>query len=768
MRKTILIFILLFSIKVNLNAQKVGLVLSGGGADALAHIGVIKALEDNKISINYITGTSMGAMIGALYASGIPIRTIEQYFTSTHFLSASNGEIPTRFQYYFPKPTPTPSLISLRLKKSETGYSLLLPSKIISSETFDFDAIKYLAEAEKNAHYNFDSLMIPFRCVAADIVTKQLVVFKDGSLTEALRASMSYPFFVRPIKIDNHLMYDGGIYNNFPVDVMCSDFKPDFIIGSNVSKNTPPPSEDDILGQLQHILVKNTNYDIYCTESELIEPHVDFGTFSFENAQQAVDSGYYEALKHINHIKHHLKAKSIYTAIQNKYNESDSSIIIGQITFKGLNTKQAKYAGSVLNRKRKKASNLSFQTFERNYYRLFQESYIEDIRTKLTFNNETQKYDATVNVSPIKSLTLDLGGNIASRPITEGYAHLEYNNLSTFGFKLGISTHYGKMYQALNAYAQFNFPAKFPVYIKPKFVIHKWNWFESRQSNLFVSEKPNYIIEGELYSGLEIGIGIGDKFKLSTELTYLQLETEYYQTPNFSPSDTADATRFNGINSKIELSSNNLNRIQLPYKGNFFLAQLTLTNGNEIHKPGSTSIDNTNTITSHSILQLKVAYQAYIKMSNKFKIGTSITGVISSMGSFQNYTSTVIFSPSFKPTPDSKTLFLESFHANKFAALGFQFVYLPITNLQIRAEMYGFQPYQSYQLGKGGNMELSEPFSGGLTILSGTISYRTPLGPLSFSVNYYYNNPDISPESKAPITVLLNFGYIIFNKSAYH
>ncbi|MFT6801518.1 MAG: NTE family protein [Salibacteraceae bacterium] len=769
MPKYLFSFILFLGISLGGFTQetKVGLVLSGGGADALAHIGVIKALEENNIPISYITGTSMGALIGALYASGVPVETIEAYFTSTEFSHISQGNIPRRFEYFYPTPVPDPTLISLRFKKNSSGYSLLFPSKVISSEAFDFDAVKYLAHAEKLAGYNFDSLKVPFRCVAADVITKKLVTFKDGSLTEALRASMSYPFFIKPIHINGHLMYDGGIYNNFPVDIMCTEFQPDFIIGSNVSTNLPPPSEDDLLGQLQNILVRPTKYAIYCAEGELIEPQINFGTFSFEYAQQAIDSGYSSALRHIKHIKHHVATPDTFVEVKGS-EQAQEPIIIGEILFKGINQNQAKYSSSVIRRKKKKEKNLTLKDFERNYFRLYQELYIEDIRTKLTYNPITKKYDAIIDVSPIKSWTLDIGGNIATRPISEGFASLSYNNLSTYGFRLNVNTHYGKLYQALNASVRFDIPSKLPIYFKPKFVLHNWNWFESRQSNLFVTDKPDYVIEGEMYTGVEMGLGLGNGFRLSAEVSYLQMESDYYQTKNFLPADTADKTRFIALNNKVTLEANDLNKIQYPYEGSKISGQFTYTSGNEFYDPGSTSNEEIKSRIEHSFILLKLDYQQYLKLQEKLRFGFTLSAVYSNMRPFNNYSSSVIQAPAFKPTPDSKTLFLESFHADRYIGVGAQLVVLPLKRFQVRAEGYIFQPYQSFIKNEIGQISYGTPFADRFAIISAVISYETPIGPLSFSTNYYYNNPDISPEEEAPVTVLLNFGYIIFNKTAYH
>jgi NTE family protein len=325
------------------------------------------------------------------------------------------------------------------------------------------------------------------------------------------------------------------------------------------------------------------------------------------------------------------------------------------------------------------------------------------------------------------------------------------------------------LYQAFNGSIRFDFPSKLPIYFKPKFVIHNWNWFESKQSNLFVTEKPNYIIEGELYTGLEVGTGIGNNLKLTGELTYLQMESNYYQTKDFIPADTTDKTRFNGVNNKFTIEANDLNRIQYPYQGSKLVGQFSYTSGNEFYTPGSTTFEGDNSRKEHSFFVFKFDYQQYLRAREKVRFGFTLSGAYSSMDFFNNYTSTVIQAPSFKPTPDSKTFFLESFHADKYLAVGAQLVLLPLNKFQIRAEGYIFQPYQSYiQNSTTGDVDYGTPFADRFTILSAVISYETPIGPLSLSGNYYYNNPDISPEEEAPLTVLLNFGYIIFNKRAYH
>ncbi|MCB0786375.1 MAG: patatin-like phospholipase family protein, partial [Flavobacteriales bacterium] len=128
---------------------------------------------------------------------------------------------------------------------------------------------------------DLDSLFVPFRCVASDITAQVPVTFDQGDLAQVVRASMSYPFYFKPIRVNGHLMMDGGLYNNFPSDVMYDAFLPDLIIGSNVGYNAPPPSEDDLLSQLRAMMQERTDYSVKCENGIVIEPQTLPTLFDF-------------------------------------------------------------------------------------------------------------------------------------------------------------------------------------------------------------------------------------------------------------------------------------------------------------------------------------------------------------------------------------------------------------------------------------------------------------------------------------------------------
>lgn len=177
------------------------MVLSGGGAKGLAHIGVIKALEENGIPIDYVTGTSM-----------------------------------------------------------------------------DFAIMEILAGPSAASGYDFNRLMVPFRCVATDIYQNREVVFREGYMGDAVRASMTYPFYFRPITVEEMALFDGGMLNNFPVDVMENEFGPEYIIGSKAAMNAPRPTEENVLLQLENMLLGKTDYSI---------PELRFGEIKFNGINEA-------------------------------------------------------------------------------------------------------------------------------------------------------------------------------------------------------------------------------------------------------------------------------------------------------------------------------------------------------------------------------------------------------------------------------------------------------------------------------------------------
>ena len=193
MRKiTVIIALFLAAIQI-VSAQKVGLVLSGGGAKGAAHIGVIKALEENNIPIDYITGTSIGAIIGSLYAMGYSPEEMLELMLSKEFSYWQTGTVEEQYTYYFKEPYPTPEFAHFSIDMSDSLQikASFLPQSLINPIQMNQAFMALFSQATAKAGWNFDNLFVPFRCVASDIYTKKPIIFKNGDLGDAVRASMT-------------------------------------------------------------------------------------------------------------------------------------------------------------------------------------------------------------------------------------------------------------------------------------------------------------------------------------------------------------------------------------------------------------------------------------------------------------------------------------------------------------------------------------------------------------------------------------------------
>jgi len=188
--------------------ERIGLVLSGGGAAGLAHIGVLKALEENGIPIDFITGTSAGALTGAMYSAGYSPQEIEAFVLSDEFQQMTSGELDASKRFLFRESDQHAGTVDFSFSKD----SLLrrsIPLNLVSPALLDFKMMQIMGTVGASRNNDFNNLFVPFRCVASDFLTKKSVVFSKGNLNEAVRASMTYPLYVNPIRINGTLFFDG-------------------------------------------------------------------------------------------------------------------------------------------------------------------------------------------------------------------------------------------------------------------------------------------------------------------------------------------------------------------------------------------------------------------------------------------------------------------------------------------------------------------------------------------------------------------------------
>lgn len=761
MRKFVNIFICLFLLLPAVNAQKIGLVLSGGGASGLSHIGVLKALEENNIPVDYITGTSIGSLIGAYYAIGYTPAEIEQIVRTTFFQSITRGDLPAKYEYMLKQRDNYASWITFKFNLRD-NYLKNLPTNVINSVPIDYYLMETFSGASNNVKNNFDSLMIPFRCLASDVSQKKSVVFKHGDLPSALRASMSYPFYLRPISIDGKLLFDGGLYNNFPTDIMQKEFAPDFIIGSNVSETTVAPDDDDLYLQLRSLLMNQSGFNPLGENGVLIEPWSDVSVFNFDNANRLIDSGYASTMRAMPQIKKQVQRKQDSLAMKikrarfRKFGENEQ-IIFDSLAITGCNKNQKTFIRRSLFYKSKP---LTMKQLKTRYFRLASDDKIKNIFPVAVRDTINGKYTLTLLGKKEKPLYIDAGAILSNRPISEGFLSVQYNHLGKIGLSMYANGYLGKLYSGSYSKIRFDFPGKLPFFIEPSFTWSRWDYYSS--SSLFYDFiKPAYLVQEDKFGEVKLGVPVGNLSQVNIAGGLTEWSNEYYQTDLFTRADTSDRTYFDYWYLQSNYKLNTLNRKMYATEGTYINARARYLQGRESHVPGNTSIDTTSFTNEKRTpwLQLKFTIDSYIRTFKGFRIGVFGEAVYSTQSFFSNYQATILSAPAFNPTPESQTFFLEGFRAHNYFATGLKAITTPVRGLDIRLEAYLFQPVLSILKTEDNMAKYSSPFLyRNFTGMAAAV-YNTAIGPISIGINYY-------DQRDYPVSFFFHFGYIIFNRKS--
>ncbi|MBC8766646.1 patatin-like phospholipase family protein [Arenibacter sp. BSSL-BM3] len=276
---------------------KVGLVLSGGGAKGLAHIGALKVIEEAGVKIDYIAGTSMGAIVGALYASGYTAKELDSIFKSTDFQTLIQDNVPRSAKTFYEKEDSERYALTLPFNK----FKISIPQAISGGQSIYNEFVRLLYHVKDID--DFSKLQIPFVCMATDVETGDEVLLNKGYLPEAILASGTFPSLFRPVEINGRVLIDGGVVNNYPIGEL-KKMGADIVIGVDVQHGL---SDRESLLSATEILLQINNYrtvrdmekksaltDIYIT------PDIkDYSVIDFDMGKSIIDKGEEAARLHI-------------------------------------------------------------------------------------------------------------------------------------------------------------------------------------------------------------------------------------------------------------------------------------------------------------------------------------------------------------------------------------------------------------------------------------------------------------------------------------
>lgn len=734
--------------------QSVGVVLGGGGSRGMAHIGVLKSLEENNIPIDYIIGTSAGAIVGGLYSAGYSIEEITEIFESGLIQSFLSPELEKK-GYISKELNPTPEWITVKFKLDSLFKFKVLPTNIISSDAMDFGFMTFFSQATTACKNDFDNLMVPFRCVASSVNENKPYILSKGDLGSAIRASMSFPFYFSPIKIDDKVLLDGGMYNNFPVDVMEETFNPDLIIGVSISSSYPDPDETDIISVLQNVFMFDINLDMP-DNGILIEPNVkDIPIMDFSEQQKVIDSGYVACNYFIDSIKNIVTRELTLSELKAKreeFNQKKPPLFFTNVFAANVNKGQEEYIKNLIIGKR---DFLSVSELKDKYDILTSLNNISSSYPIAEYNDSTGLYDLYLNIKQNYNLEAKIGGNISIGGVNQAYFGVQHRYFSRFSLDSKLNLFFGNFYNGVGIETKIDYPTKVLIYNYLDMSVNRKNYYTT-SGNFYIDSNPSYLIQDEKHIQFRMGMPIFRRSEFYLRTCLVNTKDSFYNTNYFSSSDVADIDVFTGLASGITYSRSTLNDYFFPDNGHRIQIDVDYVFGNENYTAGTTSLLKSFSKKQQKWLSVYFTYEHFLLSKKRFSIGLFASGAFSTQTNWANYTSSLLHAKSFEPFQDSKIRFLPEYRSNTFATLGAKVIYKFSSNIFLFLEGYAYTPFFQLQTTEDQEAEFGEFFNKIYYLGSAGVVFRNAIAPISLNFNLYNNK-------EMPFSVTFNIGHIIFN-----
>lgn len=696
---------------------KVGLVLSGGGAKGLSHIGVIRAIEESCIPIDYICGTSMGAVIASLYAMGLSPDEITDIVKSKEFEAWSTGRQEADFATYFYRDEPLPEMFSVSLRRDpwhDNGYAgkrklrVSLPSSIVSPYPMDLAMIETYASPSIACNFDFSNLMVPFFCISADILNKRKVVHTEGDLGAAVRASMTYPFIFKPITIDSTVLFDGGFYDNFPWKELDRLHSPDFIIGSRCVADNTPLDDENIVGHITNMITSRTDFDIPPHKGIVIGERYPYGVMEFDKADEIIAMGYADAKEHIPLLKELVgreRSRRELDSMRLCFRQRTRPLRFGaDISFEGtLSGRQKEFVRRAIAGRRHE--DFDFSTLKRGYYKVAASG------TMKTFYPYYELEQDSITTLKIKAscaapLKLFIGGNISSANLNQGYAGALLQGLGKYPWSLLADVDIGKFHLGGSVKWRHNIGVKPLAYYDLEAVGHSFSYtwpYSEKYREFYVrggaavalSERRNLMLKGNLYFGKYSSLSLG-------------------------------------------ISKNTYDKWHYPSEG--------------------VRLDVAARWRSGGIFRLRGRVDAYIGINRYLRLGYCADVVFQNRVGIEEYIPSLMQMPAFTPFPHSSTLLLQEYRANTYLGVGISPVICAAKTLFLHCNISYFQPYRKVTATGDGGYGYSGRFPKGAFLGNVALVWHSPAGPVSLSASYYQRGERYKWYPQ------LNVGFFLFKK----
>ncbi|MCK0188690.1 patatin-like phospholipase family protein [Arenibacter sp. F20364] len=554
---------------------KVGLVLSGGGAKGLAHIGALKVIEEAGVKIDYITGTSMGAIVGALYASGYSAKELDSIFKSTDFESLIQDNVPRSAKTFYEKEDSERYALTLPFNK----FKISIPQAISGGQSIYNEFVRLLYHVKDVSDFN--KLQIPFLCVATDVETGDQILLERGYLPEAILASGTFPSLFRPVEINGRILIDGGVVNNYPIGEL-KKMGADIVIGVDVQHGL---SDRESLLSATEILLQINNYrtvrdmekksaqtDIYIT------PDIkDYSVIDFDMGKSIIEKGEEAARLHMGELLKIAKApilkrpKILAAGIKD-------TLLINELMIQGnYNYSRAYIKGKL---RFNVDDNITFEKLQQGINNLSATGNFRSIKYELLNNGDGVGLLLNVKENPDK-MFIRLGVHFDDLYKSAGIVNLTRKNVlmdddvASIDFVIGDNLRYNfEYYVDKGFYWSFGINSRFDDFNKEiNFDLIKSNFDVDNSSNVRKINLSSSDLTNQVY--LQTVIEEEFAFTLGLEHKLLKYSTKTLgQLDTISPSTTANKRTYfensNYYSTYGQLTFDTYDDVYFPTKGLFF------------------------------------------------------------------------------------------------------------------------------------------------------------------------------------------------------
>lgn len=466
----------------------------------------------------------MGAVVGGLYSCGMSPARMLRLVTSSEFANWSTGRIDPKLTYYFDKQVQDPSLVKLQIDPADSVpvSANILPGALINPLPMNFAFMQMFAPYTAQCDCNFNRLFVPFRCVASDVYHKHKIVLSSGSLSDAIRASMSFPMVYKPIEMNGVLVYDGGIYDNFPVDVMEQDFNPGFIIGVSVSGPDTPPEPGNMYQQLEDMIIQNNDYSVPPDKGIKIQvPVTQFAVLDFPKGRQIYEIGYRTGLQYVDSIKSRIKARVSPGTVERRRAEWDSltpPLVFDSVEISGLTPGQTRYVRNLFT-ERGRRKTFDVQQARDVYYRLISSGKISQMRPTAVYEPASGMFSLDMDVRLKKKWNAGVGGWLTSSTNSMLYLSTGYHTLSYRSLDAVAVGWIGQSYYGGYLCARFSPASIDPSYVELQAAATHSKYYDSDML-FYKTDNPSFVNNAEQYIRANWAMALGRNHKGLASLGY--------------------------------------------------------------------------------------------------------------------------------------------------------------------------------------------------------------------------------------------------------